>query len=61
MTLWRKDAVLSHGTAGWLHGICPEPGVIKAYVSSTPPDVVPSWLRLHVAPLESYAMDTVLL
>ena len=59
--LWREDAVLSHFTALWLHGLGPEPEVIEAYVSSEPPHPVPSWLRLHVAPYESYAADTVVL
>jgi len=59
VALWREDAVLSHFTALWAHGLGPEPSVIEAYVSSEPDDVVPSWLRLRVAPLESYARDVV--
>ena len=57
--LWREDAVLSHFTAAWLHGLWPEPEVIEAYVSSEPDQPVPSWLRLHVAPYETYAADIV--
>jgi hypothetical protein len=61
VNLWRADAVLSHGTAAWLHGWWPEPEVIEAYVSSTPAEPLPSWLRLHVAPYETYASDRVVL
>ena len=42
-------AVLSHGTAAWLHGIWTEPGVIEAYVAQLPDWPVPRWLRLHLA------------
>lgn len=51
--LWRADAVLSHATAAWLHGFWSEPTVVEAYVSSEPDQPVPSWLRLHIAPLET--------
>ena len=61
VALWREDAVLSHFTAAWLHGFSPEPEVIEAYVSSEPGHPVPSWLRLHVAPYESYAADSIVL
>lgn len=59
VALWREDAVLSHYTALWLHGLGPEPDVIDAYVSSAPDHAVPGWLRLHVAPRESYVRDAV--
>ena len=60
--MWRQDAVLSHFTAAWLHGIWhEEPKVLDAYVSSVPSDQVPAWLRRHVEPYESYAGDPMLL
>lgn len=61
VALWRDDAVLSHFTAAWLYGWYPEPEVIEAYVSSEPGHPVPSWLKLHVAPYDSYAADRVVL
>ena len=61
VALWREDAVLSHFTAAWLYGWCPEPAVIEAYVSSEPGHPVPSWLHLHVAPYETYAPGSVVL
>ncbi len=57
--LWRDDAVLSHRTAAWLYGWCPEPEVIEAYVSWEPDHPVPSWLRLYIAPYKTYAVDGV--
>ena len=61
VALWREDAVLSHLTAAWLHGWCPEPEVIEAYISSEPGHPLPSWLHLRVAPYETYAADSVVL
>jgi hypothetical protein len=48
VSMWRSDAVLSHRTALWLHGIGPEPKVIEAYVRELPAEPVPNWLRLRV-------------
>lgn len=48
VALWRPDAVLSHFTALWLHGLAEEPTVIEAYVRELPTEPVPSWLRLRV-------------
>ncbi len=46
--LWRPDAVMSHRTALWLHGIGDEPTVVEAYVRELPTEATPSWLRLRV-------------
>lgn len=52
--MWREDAVLSHFTAAWFHGIWhEEPTVLDAYVPSLPSEPVPKWLRLHVEPYRS--------
>ena len=57
VTLWRPDAVLSHGTAAWLHGMLDEPEVIDAYVRELPVAPVPSWLRLRVSDYGIYNDD----
>jgi hypothetical protein len=57
VTLWRPDAVLSHGTAAWLHGMLDEPAVIDAYVRELPAEPVPSWLRLRVPDYGIYNDD----
>lgn len=44
---WRPDAVLSHRTAAWLHGMLPEPTL---YEATMPPGVslrTPTWLKLY--------------
>jgi hypothetical protein len=57
VTLWRPDAVLSHGTAAWLHGMLEEPAVIDAYVRELPDEPVPWWLRLRVPNCGIYNND----
>jgi hypothetical protein len=46
---WRPEAVMSHFTALWLHGLGPEPSVIEAYVRELPTERMPRWLKLRVA------------
>ena len=48
VSLWRPGAVMSHGTAGWLHGLLEEPSVIEAYVRELPAEPTPAWLHLRV-------------
>ena len=54
VVVWRSDAVLSHGTAAWLHGMLAEPSVIEAYVRELPAEPTPPWLRLRVPDYEIY-------
>jgi hypothetical protein len=48
VSLWRPDAVLSHFTALWLHGIGDEPEFVEAYVRELPVEPTPKWLHLRV-------------
>jgi hypothetical protein len=57
VALWRPDAVMSHFTALWLHGLGDEPTVIEAYVRELPIEPVPAWLRLRVPEYGIYDDD----
>ena len=57
VALWRPDAVMSHFTALWLHGLGDEPSVIEAYVRELPAESVPAWLRLRVPAYGIYDDD----
>ena len=48
VVLWCPDAVMSHRTALWLHGIGDEPTVVEAYVRELPMKATPAWLHLRV-------------
>src|SRR5579875_763261 len=48
VSVWRPDAVMSHFTALWLHGIGAEPSIIDAYVRELSNGPTPDWLRLRV-------------
>lgn len=55
--LWRPDAVMSHFTALWLHGLGDEPPVIEAYVRVLPTERTPAWLVLRVPEYGVYDVD----
>lgn len=57
VSLWRPDAVMSHGTAAWLHGLLEEPSVIEAYVRQLPAELTPVWLQLRVPEYGIYHDD----
>lgn len=59
VSLWQPAAVLSHRTAGWLHGWLPEPKVVEATIPTYSSPKAPDWLRLYRRDLEPHVLSQV--
>lgn len=59
VTLWQPLAVVSHRTAGWLHGWFEEPGLIEATVPTRVRVRTPDWLKLYRRDLGPESMSSV--